>query len=173
MTIREFRPLLRGVRGSDTKFTAQCPAHNDRQNSLSVSLSKDYERILIHCFRGCDTEQILSSMGLRLSDLFTTARSKPNNAELQRAKADMKLVEDFENHYAELHGFLADYCRIYEKKYGDFKSNDFLYLDYLFDEMLQARTFTDKVKVFKTARKKIAGLLTQSGFEWGEFFSFE
>lgn len=50
-------------------WMARCPAHADRSPSLCVKGLGD-GRILLHCFAGCDTGQILSKLGLTLSDLF-------------------------------------------------------------------------------------------------------
>ena len=46
-----------------------CPAHNDRNASLSVSEAEDGS-VLIHCHAGCDTEDILKEIGLESKDLF-------------------------------------------------------------------------------------------------------
>ena len=62
---------LRGVRGRSPKWTALCPAHNDRTPSLSVGLGHD-GRVLLHCFaqKGCTAETICTALGLKESDLF-------------------------------------------------------------------------------------------------------
>jgi hypothetical protein len=59
---------LRGVRRSGDSATARCPAHDDRQNSLSVSRGAN-GRVLLHCFAGCDFARIADALGLRQSDL--------------------------------------------------------------------------------------------------------
>lgn len=51
------------------QWIACCPAHNDRSPSLSVSIGDD-GRILLKCFAGCTIEDITSSMGIALCDLF-------------------------------------------------------------------------------------------------------
>lgn len=48
---------------------ARCPAHDDKQPSLSISEGED-RRVLIHCHAGCSPEQILSKLGLKTRDLF-------------------------------------------------------------------------------------------------------
>src|SRR3990170_2943888 len=50
-------------------WEAHCPAHHDRNASLSVGEGKD-GRILLHCHAGCSTESIVGAMGLTLADLF-------------------------------------------------------------------------------------------------------
>ena len=51
-------------------YMACCPNHDDHNPSLSIGLSPDGKRILVHCFTGCPEEKILSSLGLKKSDLF-------------------------------------------------------------------------------------------------------
>lgn len=47
---------------------AQCPAHEDRAPSLSIDHRGD--KTLIRCHAGCQTDEILDSLGLELKDLF-------------------------------------------------------------------------------------------------------
>src|SRR5829696_8399775 len=52
------------------KVMSFCPAHNDR-NSPSLSLKAENGRLLLHCFAGCRTEDIVSELGLQMKDLFS------------------------------------------------------------------------------------------------------
>lgn len=61
-------PRLEGVRPSGGSFMARCPAHEDRNPSLSVSAGKDHP-VVFHCQAGCDRESILDALGLTWSDL--------------------------------------------------------------------------------------------------------
>ncbi len=45
---------------SDGQWQAQCPAHDDRSPSLSISPEGK-----IYCFAGCDTNDVLDALGLR------------------------------------------------------------------------------------------------------------
>ncbi len=56
-------------RGEHWKFTAACPAHDDRRPSLAVSEGAD-GRALIHCYAGCRTEAVVDALELRMADLF-------------------------------------------------------------------------------------------------------
>ena len=51
------------------RWTAKCPAHEDRSPSLSIRETSDC-RVLLHCFAGCETQDVLSAVGLTFSDLF-------------------------------------------------------------------------------------------------------
>jgi len=51
------------------KWLACCPAHNDKNPSLAIKLTED-GKILIHCFAGCEVNDIVSSIGLTLADLM-------------------------------------------------------------------------------------------------------
>lgn len=50
-------------------WMARCPAHDDRTPSLAIKHISD-GRILIKCFAGCEPTEILSSIGMTMSDLF-------------------------------------------------------------------------------------------------------
>jgi hypothetical protein len=60
---------LEGARESNGSWKALCPAHEDREPSLSVTVGDD-GRALVKCFAGCDTENIVNKLGLDMSDLF-------------------------------------------------------------------------------------------------------
>lgn len=49
-------------------YTARCPSHEDKKNSLSVAYKDG--RILFKCFAGCKTEEVVNAIGLELKDLF-------------------------------------------------------------------------------------------------------
>jgi len=59
---------LQGVRKSGTGYTARCPAHDDKRNSLSVLESDG--KVLFKCFAGCRTEDIVKVLGVTMADLF-------------------------------------------------------------------------------------------------------
>ena len=49
-------------------FTALCPAHKDKQSSLSIKQEGD--KILLKCFAGCTTYDIIKAVNLDMTDLF-------------------------------------------------------------------------------------------------------
>lgn len=61
---------LEGVRSHEEgHWTARCPAHKDKSPSLSVTRTRD-GMWLVHCFAGCSPVEILTALGLRMTDLF-------------------------------------------------------------------------------------------------------
>jgi putative DNA primase/helicase len=59
---------LEGVRPAGPhSWMARCPAHDDRNPSLSVALRGG--RVLIHCFAGCYPDAVLAAVGLTWRDL--------------------------------------------------------------------------------------------------------
>jgi hypothetical protein len=60
---------LENVRQQNGYFMAACPAHDDREPSLSIKEVSD-GRVLIKCHAGCVAQNILEAMGLKMSDLF-------------------------------------------------------------------------------------------------------
>lgn len=51
------------------KWLACCPAHDDKSPSLSIKETDD-GTILVHCFANCEAHEVVSAMGLELSDLY-------------------------------------------------------------------------------------------------------
>lgn len=64
-------PILRQLDASKqgSQWQARCPAHDDRQASLSIASSLD-GKILLKCFAGCTTESILAKLGRKMAELF-------------------------------------------------------------------------------------------------------
>jgi len=60
---------LHNIKGGINGWTARCPSHDDRHNSLSVTEGED-GRVLVHCHAGCEAELIVSALGLEMKDLF-------------------------------------------------------------------------------------------------------
>jgi hypothetical protein len=67
---------LTSVRRSGGGWVARCPAHDDRNPSLSITAGED-GRALLHCHAGCTTESIVAALGLTLADLFPRTNGSP------------------------------------------------------------------------------------------------
>jgi hypothetical protein len=70
VTIDGLLSRLDGVRQTGHgKYVARCPAHNDRSPSLAIKECDD-GKALLHCFAGCDIEDVVSALGLTFADLM-------------------------------------------------------------------------------------------------------
>ena len=70
MNIETLLNRLDGVRETAPgKYVARCPNHDDRSPSLAIS-EGDGGRVLVHDFAGCDTEDVLSAIGLTFADVM-------------------------------------------------------------------------------------------------------
>jgi len=67
--------LVSGPRGWDGSQKFLCPAHRDRQASGNLSEGDD-GRALVYCHAGCETEDIVEALGLKMGDLFVEEAEK-------------------------------------------------------------------------------------------------
>lgn len=67
---------LQGVRKDGRGWKALCPAHNDRKPSLKIDEAED-GKVLLKCFAGCGTEDIIAAIGLKMSDLYPEPKQRP------------------------------------------------------------------------------------------------
>ena len=65
LNVKELRP---------GKYVGCCPGHPDKNPSLSIRETDN--RILLHCWAGCPTEEILHALGLEFADLFVQSQSR-------------------------------------------------------------------------------------------------
>ena len=57
------------------KLMARCPAHDDKTPSLSVTIG-DNDCVVVHCFAGCPTEDVVAALGWEMRDLFAATSSR-------------------------------------------------------------------------------------------------
>lgn len=76
MTIDEIRPLLHGLKQvGKGQYKACCPAHDDKNPSLSISETEN-GHVLLNCFAGCSQEAIANSLGVSAGKLKPSLQSK-------------------------------------------------------------------------------------------------
>ncbi|MFG6175783.1 hypothetical protein ACGTN6_00940 [Halomonas sp. THAF12] len=51
------------------RWLACCPAHDDRSPSLAIRETED-GTLLVKCFTGCPTADVMAAVGMSLADLF-------------------------------------------------------------------------------------------------------
>ncbi len=71
MTFQDLLSRLKNGKQYGSKFSALCPAHDDKTNSLSIA-EKD-GKILLKCFANCSIIEICASLDIEMKDLFLTS----------------------------------------------------------------------------------------------------
>ena len=96
-----------------SKWLACCPAHPDKSPSLGIKLTDD-DKILIKCFSGCSVVEIVTAVGLDLSDLM------PESVDYKKGTKPPRF-----NKY-ELFDLILHHAIILELAIGDLLSGDLL-----------------------------------------------
>jgi hypothetical protein len=73
---------------------ARCPAHDDRNPSLSVSVKEG--KLLLHCFAGCPAEAVLNAVGLSWRDLWEGEAWRPLPSRARSPEPETPTPEDLE-----------------------------------------------------------------------------
>lgn len=68
-------------RHSGTGWSSKCPAHPDKDPSLSVSEGSD-GKVLLNCHAGCRHDDVAKSLGMTEKDLFPPSDEPPQRAQL-------------------------------------------------------------------------------------------
>jgi hypothetical protein len=103
-----------GVRKTRRGWTARCPAHDDRRQSLSIAIGDD-DRTLLNCFAGCRFESIVRAVGLRPCDLFQTgSESRESSPRSAKSEADQARREAFREAQRQLRR-IERHCDSYEE----------------------------------------------------------
>jgi hypothetical protein len=93
MTAIHFAHLLHAKRNGRGRWLAHCPAHHDRSPSLSIAEGRN-GHVLVHCWAGCETVKVLSSMGLRLSALFDNSNLNVDEIRARRTISDQAAAQE-------------------------------------------------------------------------------
>ena len=92
MNAQDVLDRLEKVTGSKGKWMACCPAHQDKSPSLAVTETDD--RVLVHCFSGCDTQDVTAAIGLNLADLFYNKLAGAEITERKRQRFEKVLKSE-------------------------------------------------------------------------------
>lgn len=87
---------LRTENRRDDECMVQCPAHEDNSPSLHVTYDHEHRCVLLKCFAGCTSRDVLKALKLDWGDLFDTPRSTPNASRMayrRIAKAPKALAD--------------------------------------------------------------------------------
>lgn len=84
---------LKGVSETRGGWKARCPAHDDKNPSLSISVGKN-DCVLLHCHAGCTPVEICAAIGMKTSELFTKqGRPKAPKPKSKATNSTVKIAE--------------------------------------------------------------------------------
>lgn len=87
MYIQDFLALLpHEPTKASGETMCRCPCHADKKASLSVKQGE--KGIILHCHAGCSTQDIVETLGLKMSDLFTESRKGGDQPKPKRQNID-------------------------------------------------------------------------------------
>ena len=127
MTYDEVLTHFQVKKRQQDKAQCKCPAHDDRQASLTVTNGRD--SVLIHCHAGCDIDNVLSAAGLKKSDLFYQEKRTGSSWQAYIESREKKKIEAVYN-YVSINGSYAfTKVRMQAKKmiYGTLANERFTY----------------------------------------------
>lgn len=108
MTLQEILSRFEGVKQrNNNSYQCKCPAHEDKQASLTIS--GENGKILFHCHAGCNTETILSQVNLSFKDLHTE-QTADWRSWIEKVKGGK--VEDVYNYLDEQGNYLYSKVRL-------------------------------------------------------------
>lgn len=91
---------LDGTKQTTEGWMARCPAHEDAQQSLSIAEGED-GRLLIHCFAGCGTGDVLAALRMTWGDVMPPNHSAGNGAP-RNGKPRVVVTYDYRDERGEL-----------------------------------------------------------------------
>ena len=74
--ISDWLDRLEGVRKAGNGYRARCPAHEDRNPSLSISLG-DTGQVVVYCHRGCSFAEIRDALGIGTTEMARAPAPAP------------------------------------------------------------------------------------------------
>ncbi len=77
-------------KGKD-KWSASCPAHDDKNPSLSVGRGNN-GCVLLKCWAGCSAADVVDAMGLTMADLFPQPAQHHTRPGRQRIYPDYRMI---------------------------------------------------------------------------------
>lgn len=109
-------PKFEAVKRSGAGYMARCPAHEDRQASLSIGPGRD-QPVVLHCHAGCAPSTILAALDLTWEDLSKPRQREPgqrDNADTWTPAGPAVAIYDYRDENGEL---LFQVCRTADKQF--------------------------------------------------------
>lgn len=108
MTAATFADLAKARPLGRNRWQAKCPAHPDKSPSLAINEGRD-GRVLVRCWAGCETGDILAALNLTMRDLFSGEPLNP--LAIQQAHRERLEREEIDRQHAEVERQLATIVR--------------------------------------------------------------
>jgi putative DNA primase/helicase len=108
MELNHLLEKLNGVKKTSSGHIARCPAHEDSTASLCVAIGAA-GKLLVKCQAGCTPDAVVSSLGLKISDLFPKAPTTT-----PKAKSSIVATYDYVDENGKL---LFQVCRMQPKDF--------------------------------------------------------
>ena len=112
---------LEGVRRHGAGWTARCPIHEDRINSLVINPGK--KGTVVHCHAGCRTQDILAILDIEMAQLFYDYEYRSSwdkagmSQELRDALAAQRPIDVWEDYEWQLLDVMANTLKLPEEEH--------------------------------------------------------
>lgn len=105
MTYEEILSHFQVKKYGNGKAQALCPAHPDKEASLTITQGND-GRTLLKCHAGCSSESVVLAAGLKMADLFNENRSEEERWRIYIESREKRKIEAVYN-YVSINGEYA------------------------------------------------------------------
>lgn len=102
MTYEEVLSHFQVKKYGNGKAQALCPAHPDKEASLTITQGND-GKTLLKCHAGCSSESVVLAAGLKMADLFSENRLSEERRRMYIESREKRKIEVFHR----LKAFLA------------------------------------------------------------------
>lgn len=104
---------VKAINGYSSKCV--CPNHNDKNASLSISYDTKTEKIIMKCHAGCNTGDILKSVGLTFADLGSSNKTIKNTEKNKNKDSNIECIYTYVDENGQP---LYEKVRFKEKKFS-------------------------------------------------------
>lgn len=106
MTYEEILSHFQVKKYGNGKAQALCPAHSDKEASLTITQGND-GKTLLKCHAGCSTESVVLAAGLKMADLFNENRSEEERYRIYIESREKRKIEAVYNYVSSINGEYA------------------------------------------------------------------
>ena len=167
---------FRVVKRQTGKLQCKCPAHNDKQASLTISLGN--KCVLFYCHAGCELNDILSAAGIEKKNTYYDNEPKQANWKAYVEAREKKRIEAVYNYVSSINGsYVFTKIRLVGKKllYGVLENERFSYglsrntprksLKAIYGDVKAInKAISDEVPIFIPEGEKDVDTLTKQGY---------